>query len=81
MAQSDTSKESENVLVDLYRAMPAAKKVSLVFSAYRAGQQLALAGLRSRFPEATPSQLWHLWAKQHLGQALYAQVYGTPDHE
>jgi hypothetical protein len=81
MALTDTSKESEKVLVELYRAMPSARKGTLVFSACRTGRQLALAGLKSRFPDATPRQIWHLWARQHLGQTLYEQVYGTAGHE
>ncbi len=81
MASIDTSKESESVLTDLYRAMTPARKGALIFSAYRTGQQLALAGLKRRYPEADAQQLWHLWARQHLGQTLYEQVYGTDRHE
>ncbi|MCE5185856.1 MAG: hypothetical protein LLF76_06995 [Planctomycetaceae bacterium] len=76
MVLTDTSKESEKVLLELYRTMSAAKKASLIFNACRMGRQLALAGLKDRFPKASPEQLWHLWARQHLGQTLYEQVYG-----
>jgi len=77
MVSMDTSRESDDVAAGLYRAMGPARKISLVFSAYRTGQQLAFAGLRSRHPEATQEQLWHLWARRHLGETLYRQVYGT----
>jgi hypothetical protein len=40
------------------------------------GQQLAMAGLRQLHPEADENQIWHLWAKQHLGDELYEEVYG-----
>lgn len=81
MVSIDTSKESDKVLRKLYRAMPPARKASLIFSAYRTGQKFALAGLKNRFPEATQQQLWNLWAKQHLGPALYRKVYGTDGNE
>lgn len=81
MGFTDTSKESDDKLAELYGAMPAARKAALVFSAYRAGRKMALAGLKGRFPNATPKQLWELWARQHLGAELYRQVYGTVDHE
>lgn len=77
MVSIDTSKESDEVLTKLYRAMSPARKASLIFDACRTGQKIALAGLKSRFPQATRQQLWHLWARQHLGAALYEQAYGN----
>jgi hypothetical protein len=81
MVLTDTSKESQKVLNELYRAMTPTRKAELVFSAYSLGRQLAMAGLRQRNPNASDSQIWHLWARQHLGEALYNQVYGTASNE
>lgn len=77
MISRDTSRESEHLLTELYRAMPPAKKIALVFSACRTGQKIALAGLKNRFPNDTPQQIWHRWARQHLGEDLYQKAYGT----
>lgn len=77
MVLDDTSKESRKVLNELYRAMSPTRKAELVFSAYALGRQLAMAGLRQRNPNASENQIWHLWAKKHLGEELYEKVYGS----
>jgi hypothetical protein len=59
--------------------MSPAKKWKLIGDAMQMGQQLAMAGLRQRHPSADEDQIWHLWAKQHLGDELYRQVYGDKD--
>jgi hypothetical protein len=80
MTMDDTSKESRRVQTEIYRQMPLTTKVKLIFDAYRTGQQLAFAGLRLRHPNASDKQIWYLWAKQHLGEELFKEVYGeVPD--
>jgi hypothetical protein len=54
MISRDTSRESDRLLTELYRAMTPAEKVALVFSAYRTGRKIAIAGLKQRFPNDTP---------------------------
>ncbi|MHC4987723.1 MAG: hypothetical protein ACYTFX_04385 [Planctomycetota bacterium] len=76
MISRDTSKESADVVAKIYRDMSPAKKWKLIGDAMRMGQQLAMAGLRQLHPEADENQIWHLWAKQHLGDELYEEVYG-----
>jgi len=77
----DTSPESLRVLTEIYRKMSPAEKLQRVFSAYETGKALAMAGLRRLHPEASEVQIWHLWARQHLGQELYRQAYGEAKHE
>lgn len=80
MRQKDTSPEAEEVLLDIYRRMPAAAKFERIFSAYQFGKILAMAGLRYLNPDATEKQIWFLWAKRHLGEKLFKDVYGEiPD--
>jgi hypothetical protein len=74
--KSDTSPEARRVLYDLYRRMSPARKFELICDTYEMGRQLALAGLRMRHPEASEEEIWHLWARQHLGDELYEEVYG-----
>jgi hypothetical protein len=78
--KSDTSPEARRVQYDLYRRMSPARKFQLLCHTYEMGRQLALAGLRMRHPEATKEGLWRLWARQHLGQKLFEEVYGTSAH-
>jgi len=77
MAISDTSAEAQEVLNRLYRQMPMAKRLGLVFDAYEAGKQLALAGLRQRYPAASEREIWRLWARGRLGDNLFTAAYGA----
>jgi len=75
MVASDTSPEAEEVLCRLYRNMTPAQKAQRIFSAYRMGKLLSMAGIRMANPDATEDQIWHLWARRHLGDELYEKVY------
>ncbi len=72
----DTTQESQKTLTEIYRKMSPEQKFRRIFNAYKTGQSLAIAGLKRLHPDASDSQLWHLWARQHLGDDLYEQVYG-----
>ncbi|MGA2092344.1 MAG: hypothetical protein ABSH16_02910 [Sedimentisphaerales bacterium] len=76
MVISDTSKETKEVMRDLYRRMSPAKKIEMIFDACRTGQLLSMAGIRMQYPDASEEQIWHIWAKRHLGERLYEKVYG-----
>lgn len=75
MTASDTSAEAEGILYRLYRNMTMAQKARRVFSAYRMGKMLSMAGLRMAYPDASEEDIWHLWARRHLGDELYEKVY------
>ncbi|PKL50554.1 MAG: hypothetical protein CVV39_01480 [Planctomycetes bacterium HGW-Planctomycetes-1] len=79
--KTDTPKEVLEIQYDLYRKMSPAKKFGIVCDAYRFGQSLAMAGIRMRHPHADKKQIWHIWAKQHLGGELYNKVYGDKANE
>jgi hypothetical protein len=73
--KSDTTPEAQRVQDDIYRRMSPARKFRLIFHTYEMGRQLAMAGLRMRHPDVTEEEIWHLWARQHLGDKLYEEVY------
>jgi hypothetical protein len=75
MAANDTSKEAEKVLCRLYRNMTIPQKARRIFSAYRMGKMLGMAGIRMDNPNASGEQIWNLWARRHLGDELYEKVY------
>lgn len=80
MNGKDTSPDAQQVLVDIYRKMPTTIKIRRIFGAYHTGKMLAMAGLRESHPQASEEQIWYLWAKQHLGEKLFNEVYGAvPD--
>lgn len=72
----DTSPDAEAVQIEIYRRMPARRKLELVAEANRTARELALAGLRSRHPEAGPEELFRRLMDLALGEELAAQVYG-----
>ncbi len=73
---TDTPRDILEIQYDLYRRMSPAKKIGLVFDAIRTGQQLSMAGIRMQYPKANDDEIWHIWAKRHLGEELYNKVYG-----
>ena len=75
MNKTDTTPKAQEVQNELYRKMPTAKKIELVFDAYRTGCLLVMAGIRMQRPDLTEKQIWHIWAKRHLGEKLYNNVY------
>jgi len=77
MSKSDTTMQAREIQLDLYKKMPPARKIELVFDAYRTGQLLSMAGIRNQFPTASEDEIWHIWAKRHLGEELYNKVYGA----
>jgi len=81
MSFSDTSTEARKVICELYRRMSPARKIELVFDAYRTGQILSMAGIRMQYPSASEKEVWHIWAKRHLGEQLYKKVYGSKKNE
>lgn len=79
MTISDTSKEARKIVCDIYCRMSPARKIELVFDACRTGQLLSMAGIRNQYPSAGENEVWHIWAKRHLGEELYNKVYGRSE--
>lgn len=72
----DTSPEAEAVLFKLWRQAPAWRKWEMMESLNRDARQLALIGLRWRFPNAAPDELRRRLATIVLGEELATRVYG-----
>lgn len=72
----DTSPEAEAVLFKLWRETPAWRKLEMMESLNQGARQLALMGLRQRFPGASPEELQRRLASILLGEALASRVYG-----
>lgn len=77
---NDTSPQAERVLIELIRSSPAWKRFRLLNDLIMTGRALSLAGLRERFPAATPEELHRRLATLLLGPELATKVYGPePD--
>jgi hypothetical protein len=76
----DTDPRAEAVQIEIYRRMPAWRKVELVSDAIETSRILALAGLRGRFPEAGEEEIRRRFMDLTLGPELAAKVYGPPSY-
>ena len=73
---SDTHPDAERVQVEGLRAMPVWRKLVTVSELSLTMRQLALAGLRKRFPSASSAELDRRLATLCLGPELATEVYG-----
>jgi hypothetical protein len=72
---ADTSEEAEQRQIEHWRRMTAAEKAALVSGLTRTAYDLALAGIRHRFPDATPREHFLRLAIINLGPDLARKVY------
>jgi hypothetical protein len=72
----DTSKAAERVLFELARKAPAWRKLELIGEMRRTVCELALSGLRERYPLASPKELRRRLAEILLGRELALRAYG-----
>ena len=73
---ADTDREAEAVQLEIYRRMPASRKIRLVFEAIEMSRALAAAGLRTRHPQAGPVEIRRRLLDLTLGEELARRVYG-----
>ena len=76
LRSSDTSQATERVLFDLAREAPAWRKVELMGEMYRTVCDLALSGLRNRYPHSSENELRRRLADMLLGTELALRAYG-----
>jgi hypothetical protein len=72
----DTPPETERVLFAMLHEMPPWRKLEMVAQLNQAGRELALAGLQTRYPNASQDELHRRLADIVLGGELAARVYG-----
>ena len=73
---TDTNDRANEFQLELLRAAPPWRKFKIWGDLNDAARQLALAGLRSRFPRAGEVELKRRLADLLLGPALAVRVYG-----
>lgn len=73
---SDMSPEITQRLVERWRAMTPAEKSRIAGDLARMADEVALAGLRRRFPEADERELWLRLVTMKSGPDLVREVYG-----
>ncbi|GAB4498372.1 MAG: hypothetical protein OHK0052_11630 [Anaerolineales bacterium] len=83
MAQlsADTHPKIEAMQINRWRQATPTQKMNLLADLNRASRQLALQGLKTRYPQANNSFLHRKLADLILGTDLAQKVYGTPSDE
>lgn len=77
---TDTHPKMEALQIKLLRETPPWRKMEMLVSLNASAQALALAGLRRRYPAASPSELHRRLADLLLGEVLARKVYGDPEY-
>jgi hypothetical protein len=72
---SDTSPEVERLQIERWRKMSPAEKAAIVTGLTRAAHELALAGVRQRYPGAAPREHFLRLAILVLGAELARKAY------
>ena len=79
---ADTDEATERKLIELTRQMPDEKKLRILFSQIETGRQLALAGLKNRYPKALQEELKKRYAALVLDRETVMKIYGwDPEKE
>lgn len=73
---TDTTPEMEKLYLSLLRKASPAKKMEMLAQLNSAANELAMCGLRKRYPDASQAQLKRLLASLLLGEDLARKVYG-----
>jgi hypothetical protein len=73
---ADTLPEIERMLIEALREMPPCRKLELLGEMSRTVCELAVAGLRQRYPDDTPEQRKRRLADLLLGAEMAERVYG-----
>lgn len=76
---SDTPLDIEGRQIEEWRTMSAAQKAETVASLSRGVRDLAIAGIRLRYPNATPREQFLRLAILTLGRELAAEAYPEID--
>lgn len=73
---SDTHPKMEALQIQLWRQASPTRKMHMLAQLNASARMLAIAGLRSRFPNATEIELRRKLADLLLGEELARKVYG-----
>ena len=72
---TDTRPEAEQIQLQLLRQVPPWRKLEMLGQLNQTARTLALSGLKQRYPQATPEELFRHLADLLLGPTLANQIY------
>ncbi len=74
----DTGNSAERAQIEILRSLPAWRKLELLADCCESNRSLMLAGLRSRFPDATESELHRMLMDLLWGEEEATRAWGCP---
>jgi predicted component of type VI protein secretion system len=77
---SDTHPKMEALQIQLWRQASPTRKMQMVAQLNQSARLLALAGLRSQYPQANEAELHRRLAGLLLGEEIASKVYGELPH-
>lgn len=77
----DTTPEAEAILFQLWREMPAWRKIRIMTDLNKTARHLSMTGIRRRHPHASPEEVKRRYASIVLGEELAEKVYGPLPEE
>lgn len=77
----DTDPDTQRIQAEILGRMTPHQKLELVAQSIALGHELALAGLRQRFPGATAEEIERRCRDLMLGPELARAAYGRPPYE
>jgi predicted component of type VI protein secretion system len=77
---SDTHPKMEALQIQLWRQASPTRKMNMLAQLNASARVLALAGLRSQYPQASEAELHRRLASLILGDELARKVYGEVSH-
>jgi hypothetical protein len=77
---SDTHPKMEALQIQLWRRASPTRKMHMLAQLNASARALALAGLRSRYPQASETEMQRRLADLLLGEELARKVYGEIGH-
>lgn len=79
---NDTNPDAERTYLNLLQAAPPWRKAAMVDSLTRSCQELAMAGIRMRYPKASEREVWMRLAALWLDRDTMLRVFQwDPDRE
>jgi hypothetical protein len=77
---ADTHPKMEALQIQLWRQASPTRKMNMLAQLNASARTLALTGLRSQFPQASPTELHFQLAVLLLGEEMALKVYGDAPH-
>lgn len=78
---SDTDAETEKLIIEMWRAAPAWRKMQQVAALNAMLDSIVRADIVQRYPNADEAEIRRRWAKRKLPPDVYLEFFGDDNHD